>query len=237
MVTAGRYDSGIVKRAVEAGFRQLSGSIPATVGVAIASSGGSPPAGYGDWQTGVAWSTIKVPLAIAAMRARSDIDELVVETITRSDNASAETLWSRLGEHAGQLVQAVIRDAGDPATAVESRRLRSEYTPFGQTRWSLAGQARFAAGLSDVSGAARVIELMGRLAAGHRWGLAAKGFAAKGGWGPGLGGGYLVRQFAVVPGNIGVALAAEVSDGGYETGVDAVNALADWVVSQALAEY
>ncbi len=60
----------------------------------------------------------------------------------------------------------------------------------------------------------------------HRWGLAAKGFAAKGGWGPGLGDDYLVRQFGIVPtasGTVGVALAAEVHDGEYEAGVDVVN--------------
>ena len=40
---------------------------------------------------------------------------------------------------------------------------------------------------------------MQRLTADQRWGLAAKGIAAKGGWGPGSGGDYLVRQFGIVP--------------------------------------
>ena len=120
---------------------------------------------------------------------------------------------------------------------VESRRLRAEYTPFGQTQWSLVDQARFAAGLSDVGDASRVIELMGSLTAEHRWGLAAKGFAAKGGWGSGMGGEYLVRQFAIVSRTVGVALAAEVSNGEYEAGVDVINALADWVADEALTEY
>ena len=83
---------------------------------------------------------------------------------------------------------------------------------------------------------ARTITFLRPLATEHRWGLAAKGFAAKGGWGPGLGDDYLVRQFAVVSGTIGVALAAEVGNGGYEAGVEVVNALADWVV-EALAEH
>jgi hypothetical protein len=67
--------------------------------------------------------------------------------------------------------------------------------------------------------------------------MAAKGFAAKGGWGPGVSDGYLVRQFAIASGTVGVALAAEVSDGGYQAGVDVVNSLADWVVGEALTEY
>jgi hypothetical protein len=133
----------------------------------------------------------------------------------------------------------VIRAAGDAATVVESRRLRQDYTPFGQTRWALIDQARFAAGLLQVADAAPVVDLMGGLTTDHRWGLAAKGFAAKGGWGPGLGDDYLVRQFGIVPtasGTVGVALAAEIRDGEYEAGVEVVNRLADWVVDEALRQ-
>ena len=140
---------------------------------------------------------------------------------------------------AARQVQDVIREAGDTATVVESRRLREGYTAFGQTRWSLAEQARFAAGLAQVAEASHVVDLMGNLCTEHRWGLAAKGFAAKGGWGPGLGDDYLVRQFGIVPtvsGTVGVAIAAEVHDGEYEAGVDVVNRLADWVVDEALSQ-
>ena len=207
----------------------MAQTVPATVGVAIASVG-NQTISFGKWSTGVAWSTSKVPLAVAAVRAGSASPEKLFATITQSDNATAEELWSQLGEHAAQRVQSVIREAGDPKTVVETRRLRAEYTPFGQTRWSLVDQARFAAGLPSVPGASGVIDLMRNLSIEHRWGLAAKGFAAKGGWGPGVVGGYLVRQFAIVSGTVGVALAADVADGEYETGVDVVNSLTDWVV-------
>jgi hypothetical protein len=217
----------MVDSALQKSFDDLSNSLPATVGIAVAVAGGHPVT-LGAWASGVAWSTIKVPLAIAALAG--DNADLVFRTITLSDNAAAEQLWSRLGDSAAQLVQAIIHEAGDPTTVVESRRLRTEYTPFGQTRWSLADQARFAAGLARVPEASRVIELMGDLSADHRWGLAAKGFAAKGGWGPGIADDYLVRQFGIVSGTVGVALAAEVVAGGYEAGVDAVNTLTDWLV-------
>ncbi len=234
--TTGRYDSGIVKRALETSFQNLSRSVPATIGVAIASAG-AEPVSLGEWSDGVAWSTIKVPLAVAALRAGVAHPDQLVAAITRSDNAAAEELWSQLGDPAAPLVQSVLREAGDPVSVVESRRLRAEYTPFGQTRWSLTDQARFAAGLSRVSGASRIVDLMGTLSADHLWGLAAKGFAAKGGWGPGLTGGYLVRQLAIVSETVGVAVAAEVQGGGYEAGVDAINSLADWVVDEALTKY
>jgi beta-lactamase family protein len=219
----------MVDSTLQKSFDDLSNSLPAAVGIAVATSG-RPPIALGAWSSGVAWSTIKVPLAIAALTI--DDADLVFKTITLSDNAAAEELWSRLGGSAAQLVQAVIRDAGDPATVVESRRLRPEYTPFGQTRWSLTDQARFAAGLSRVPEASRVIDLMGDLSADHCWGLAANGIAAKGGWGPGIADDYLVRQFGIPSGTVGVALAAEVGDGGYEAGVDAVDTLAAWLVER-----
>ena len=218
-----------MNRAVDNSFHELSESLPATIGIAVAAAG-AKPVSLGAWSSGVAWSTIKVPLAIAALRARPDSTDLVFKTITQSDNAAAEELWSQLGDPAAQLVQSVIREAGDATTVVESRRLRAEYTPFGQTQWSLADQARFAAGLPHVPDAARVIDLMRNLRADHCWGMAAKGFAAKGGWGPGIADDYLVRQFAIVSGTVIVALAAETHDGGYEAGVDVVDTLANWVV-------
>jgi hypothetical protein len=221
---------------VEKSFAEFAQTVPGKVGVAIASAGADVMS-LGSWSVGVAWSTIKVPLAVAALRAEVAHDDRWSAAITGSDNAAAEELWSQLGDPAAQLVQTVIREAGDSVTMVESRRLRDEYTPFGQTRWSLADQARFAAGLSHVSGSSRAIDLMQSLRADHRWGLAAKGFAAKGGWGPGLSGDYLVRQFAIVSGTVGIALAAEVNDGGYQAGVDVINSLADWVADEALTEY
>ena len=174
------------------------------------------------------------------MRAGVDSGELAAQTITQSDNTAAEELWSRLGDpaQAAQQVQTVIRDGGDASTVVESRRLRPGYTAFGQTQWSLGRQAQFAARLPGIPDASPVVDLMHSLAADHCWGLAAKGFAAKGGWGPGAGGDYLVRQMAIVPiqaGHVGVALAAQVHDGVFETGIDVLNDLTDWLVDH-LAE-
>ncbi|MGB8390805.1 serine hydrolase [Mycobacterium sp.] len=230
------------QRAIEASFEQLCAAIPATVGVAIAAPGAEAVYSLGEWSAGVAWSTIKVPLAIAALRHdQSRAAGLVAKMITESDNAASETLWSRLGDpgEAARQVQAVIREAGDSATVVESRRLRPGFTPFGQTQWTLSSQARFAANLARVPGADAVIHLMHHLVRGHRWGLAAKGIAVKGGWGPGVRGDYLVRQFAIMPiesGQVGVALAAEAD--AFETGVDVLNTLAGWLVGHlpALAE-
>jgi hypothetical protein len=227
--------------ALETSFEQLSASVPAEVGIAIA----RPDRTYalGSWQSGVAWSTIKVPLAIAALRTDwLRARDLAKKAITESDNQASEQLWSGLGgpADAAPQVQGIIAEGGDTATVVESRRLRRGFTAFGQTQWTLQRQARFAAELPTIPGAADVIDLMQNLTAAQQWGLAAKGIAAKGGWGPGVDGGYLVRQFGIMPtpsGQWGVALAADAE--AFEAGVEVINALADWLVSRlpGLARY
>lgn len=218
-------------RALEASFDELSARVPATIGVAIAYP--DEVRSLGRWSVGVAWSTIKVPLAIAALRNDpSRADELAVKAISQSDNAASESLWSQLGDpvEAARQVQAVLREGGDSTTVVESRRLRAGYTPFGQTHWALRDQARFAANLAGVPDAAVVLDLMNRLVAEQQWGLSTKGVAAKGGWGPGVEDGYLVRQFGILPtelGELGVAIAAEADT--FQTGVGVLNTLTEWL--------
>jgi hypothetical protein len=227
-------DSPVARVRVD--FERLTASITATIGIAVAAPDPGGMFSLGRWSGGVAWSTVKVPLALAALRAdQRRARGLAAKAITKSDNPASERLWSLLGEpaDAARRVQAVIREAGDAATVVESRRLRTGFTAFGQTQWTLEGQAGFAARLPYLPGADAVIDLMQHITAGQRWGLAAKGFAAKGGWGPGAAGDYLVRQFGIVPvesGHAGVALAVEAQDGAFETGVDALNAVTDWLV-------
>ncbi len=224
--------------AFAASFERFAAGVSATIGIAVASPRLHEALSLGSSAGGVVWSTIKVPLALAAMRCDPPgARELAVKAITESDNPASERLWSLLGEpaDAARRVQAVIRESGDAVTVVESRRLRPAFTAFGQTQWTLEAQARFAAGLPYVTGAAAVIDLMHRITGDQRWGLAAKGVAAKGGWGPGVAGDYLVRQFGVVPvesGHVGVALAAEVHDGAFDTGVEALNRVTDWLVGR-----
>lgn len=210
---------------VTASFEELAATIPARVGVALAN--GTSVRSFGWWATGVAWSTIKVPLAVAALRDDpSAAEPLVAKAITESDNPASEQLWSLLGEpaEAARRVQAVLADCGDPGTVVESRRLRPPYTAFGQTQWSLERQASFAAGLDHTY----VLDLMRNLVPRQRWGLATKDVAAKGGWGPGVENGYLVRQFGVIaPGRLGVALAADAAT--FEDGVAALGRLTEWL--------
>jgi len=215
-------------------FATFSADIPAEVGVSVVS--GPAQWSFGEWETGSAWSTIKVPLAIAALRAAPEQSpSLVAPAIRHSDNAAAENLWTLLGppQDAAAAVQEILRGGGDTSTAVESQRTRPGFTAFGQTNWPLSAASMFAWRLPCIQDSQTVIADMGQVATNQQWGLADNAeVAVKGGWGPRESGGYMVRQIASIStpsGTIGVALAAEPSDGTFDSGIDAINELAQWV--------
>jgi len=227
-----------------ASFARLARSLGGSVGVAVSPLGrGQQVESLGSLRSAVAWSTSKVPVAmavIAAGRGRAQRENLV-QAITASDNAAAERLWSSLGggRAAARAADAQLRAAGDANTHIESRRLRAGFTPFGQTTWTLADQARFTAGMRCTAPGRQVLDLMGQVVAGQRWGLGAAGVAAqfKGGWGPGtlpgVNGGYIDRQMGVVTVQgrpLAVTLAALPASGSHDTGARNLTTLARWVV-------
>jgi hypothetical protein len=221
--------------ALDDSFTQLAASLPpGDVGIAVA--GAQQSRSFGKWSSGTAWSTIKVPLAIAAIRKNSPAAQpLMAEAIAESDNAAAEELWAMLGSppEAAQAVQTVLAEGGDSSTTVQSERVRPPFTAFGQTDWPQQQQARFAFALPCLGAASSVIDQMRHLDSEQQWGLAADGVAAKGGWGPQPDGRYLVRQLAVLTndaGNSGVALAAKPADGRFETGAAMITKLGAWVL-------
>lgn len=82
-----------------------------------------------------------------------------------------------------------------------------------------------------------VLNLMGEVSS-DTWGLGSAGLPArwKGGWGPGVDGGYLVRQMGIL--YVGdkvavVTLAALPADGQFATGESMATALARWLTGQA----
>jgi hypothetical protein len=242
--TAPAPAAGSSPGALAASFARLAARLGGSEGVAFTSVGGTATTRLGSWQTGVGWSTVKVPLAVAVVAKSSGhpdagVRALMRRAITASDNAAAEQLWSSLGEPrtAAAKVQAVLRSAGDGATVVQSQRVRPGFTAFGQTTWSLASQSRFAAALPCIKYSSDVLALMGAVEPGQRWGMGATGRPAqfKGGWGPGRGGGYLVRQVGVVTlangSRIGLAIASEPADGRFATGSANLTALARWAVA------
>jgi hypothetical protein len=238
--------ASIFSRADRADFNRLAASLSGQHGLAASTLGFDRRVErIATIRTGVAWSTSKVPVAmavIAAGGAQAQRQNLT-RALTASDNAAALRLWSALGggQVAARAAEAQVRQAGDRRTRVESRALRGAgFTPFGQTMWALTDQVRFMAGLSCVDAGADVLGLMNRIEAGQRWGLGAAGVDAqfKGGWGPGsypgVNGGYFDRQIGVIvikgkP--IAVAIATRPGDGSHATGRHNLTTIARWLVA------
>ena len=220
-------------------FARVQQRLSGPAGVAVFPVGGTTPdelLAVGSWTGGVAWSTSKVPVTVAAQRrSRSRTTaRRARRAITRSDNRAAEQLWAQLGTptRAARRTQAVLRDAGDSTTVVQHRRVRPGFTAFGQTRWTLADQARFAAGLHCLPDAAPVVKLMGQVTPSQRWGLGhVRDTSFKGGWGP-VGRGYLVRQLGIVtrPDGTAVGLAIAVSSpDGFARGTRDLTRISRWL--------
>ncbi|MFC9894433.1 hypothetical protein ACFVMC_12120 [Nocardia sp. NPDC127579] len=210
-------------------FQQLQSSWGGHLGLAVMPVGGTQMVAFGDWSSGPAWSTMKVPLTLAAMRRSSANLYTGTTAITQSDNAAADTLWQALGgaQEAAKAVEAVLREGGDTKTAVPATRTRAEHSSFGQAEWSLAEQVRFAAQLPCLPQASSVLSMMGQIISSHRWGLGTfTGAEFKGGWGPDASGAYLVRQFGLIDtqgGQIAVALAAQPDSGTFNDGMNALD--------------
>lgn len=218
-------------------FTQLANTLHAEMGIAISAVGNRPaPITFGNWQSGPAWSTMKVPLVIRALREEDPpkITDAMRAAITESDNAAAESIWESLGDPvtSAHKVEEVLRDTGDPTT-VEYRKLRPEFTSFGQTDWKLSDQARFLSVAACDSRDDSVFNMMGEITAGQRWGLGLIPNARfKGGWGPSLSGSYLVRQVGVVTtptGSAAIAMAAQPASGAFGDGVVDLDRIGDWI--------
>ncbi|HIW95115.1 MAG TPA: hypothetical protein H9867_01295 [Candidatus Corynebacterium gallistercoris] len=219
---------------------ELGITVPAGTGVAIAGAGSAGlngPAG-----SVPPWSTIKVPLSIAAVRGNDTLLPTMRTAITQSSNADAETLWAAMGDPAtaGAATEAVIAEAGSRAT-VETTVVRPGFSSYGQSNWSVEQQAEFASGLRCVRGAAPVVEAMGQIAAGAGYGLGVvPGAIFKGGWGPDASGVYGVRQFGLVPrgdgSSVAVAVSAVSQDGSMEAAQQQLTQLVNGLVPK-LAEF
>lgn len=177
----------------------------------------------GDAQPLVAWSTIKVPLSLAVVRAGhgASMSGDIELALTASDNEAASRLWADLGSgpEASRAVEEQLHRGRDRRTGVPAEVTVPGYSPFGQAVWRLTDQTRFTATLPCLAGSTTVTEAMGRVIDGQRWGLGGvDGARYKGGWGS-TPDGYVVRQLGIVPGTKGeTAVALQVRAGTHEEG-------------------
>ncbi|HCT14696.1 MAG TPA: hypothetical protein DIW82_07870 [Corynebacterium nuruki] len=206
------------------------------VGVSVRAAGGVVHAG--ELQDLRAWSSIKVPVAVAAEQKAlqtgggDDIAADVDAAITASDNDAALRLWDSLGdtdEDSARYVDVVLRQAGDPTKTVADRG-RLDYEGFGDDRWTLDNQVIFADRLACLTGAGPVLDAMGRISDDHRHGAGElPGALFKGGWGADADGTYLLREFGLAGdegARVPFAVAVTTADGSDATARDAVADLA-----------
>ncbi|WP_448854634.1 hypothetical protein [Corynebacterium frankenforstense] len=238
---------GVPEEAIEKLADEVSAEFGQPVGVAVADPLGVHTGG--EIESAAAWSTIKVPIAVAAERvaggaaedgtgaadtgagADTWIDQLVDQAITVSDNDAANSLWLSLGDTAtaSQATDAVLTEGGDELTDVETDVLRSGFSAWGQTDWAVAAQARFALSLPEMAGAEYVVEAMGQISPDQAYGLGRiDGAHFKGGWGPDdQTGAYEVRQFGFVNTDCGLrGLAVATNGGSYDQGQAVLDELA-----------
>jgi hypothetical protein len=238
------------------GFDAFARGLDGRAGAVIGSPDGKTVQSGGNLPTGAAWSTIKVPIAAQVIADAGGPDALsaqqralIERAITESDNAAAADLWSELEDRHGgaqgaaDAVTKLLREAGDTRTQVSTQG-RDDFSPYGQTQWSLLDQHRFMTALSgrcvvSPAASAYVLDLMGRVTS-DTWGLGSAGVPAlwKGGWGPDPGGAYLVRQMGELkPGgdSVIVTVAAQASSGAFDAGQQMASAAARWLADHASA--
>jgi hypothetical protein len=218
-------------------FDRLKDKLNAQVGVVIKAVGSDQdPIVLGDFEIGKAWSTMKVPLAIAALQEEpsSKVTDTMIAAITESDNAAAEKIWASLGDPdtAAHKVEEVLGKAGDP-TRVESKKVRLEFTAFGQSDWALVNQVRFISYVACQNRDAPILNLMGQIKPDQRWGLGSiANIRFKGGWGPSPTGQYLVRQMGVLTmptGQMAVAVAVQPTSGSFDDGTKDLTEISNWL--------
>jgi hypothetical protein len=235
------------------GFERFARSLDGEVGASLGVPGASGIQASGALEPGVAWSTIKVPLALRVLDEAggpgalgAEQREQIAQALVDSDNDAAMALFDGLAsahggaEGAATAVTEVLREAGDEKTRVSAVG-RGGFSPYGQTAWSLPAQHRFMSALAAgcVGTAAErehLLGLMGRVRS-DTWGLGSAGVPArwKGGWGPDPDGRYLVRQMGLL--EIGgeqavVTLAVRPADGRFESGQAIATELAQWLATR-----
>lgn len=215
---APRVNHGANQAALDALVRDVAARHGARVAVSVAGHGAHYTAG--DNAAFPAFSTMKVPVSIAALRQSPVFYPDAIAAVTFSDNPAAHRMFDAVP--AGE-VAAVIEQAGSRTSLPAAYQM--------STAWTTSDMAQFASGLRCVPGHEPVLEMMGRIVPEQRWGLGRiDGARFKGGWNE-YQDGHVARQFGLIPspnGDIAVAITA-YSPNGYQGSFRALDELADGV--------
>lgn len=195
----------------------------------------------GEVSESIAWSTIKVPIVIEALREGGDeLDEQAKLAITESDNDAASALFEELGGgyQASTKVDNLLREADDTTTLTLPNAALGGDTGFGMTQWSSADQARFATWMacSGEEAVQHVYRLMSDLVDSQAVGIeTVDGGHAKSGWGTNEHTGVsTMRQLGTIDTDAGlVAMSIVITGDRLEAVTDEIDVLDDWLAEHA----
>ncbi|WP_454044981.1 hypothetical protein [Corynebacterium sp. Marseille-Q2516] len=198
---------------------EVVAGLPGTAGVAVFSPGQELAAGFQDPAPG--WSTMKVPVAIAALRG--------LAPARHRDNRAA-ALWSALGtpEQAGRATTRASAPGNQRQPAPSAPRFPPSARRSG--RWH---SRRVLPVLPQLDGSGPVTAAMGAIVPEQSWGLGRLPEARfKGGWGPDESGAYLVRQLGYIDRGaqcapVGIAVLAKAEDGTFESATAMLSTMAE----------
>jgi hypothetical protein len=248
---SGNASGSLLAPGASSSFQQLASSLSGRVELAVAPLGAGQQEVLGEDGAAHGWSTTKVPVLVALMRARgsegltSQEQAWAQAAITASDNQSVLDLFGDLERLKGGLggasgyMESLLRLSGDSETAVATAPPPpGGVTTFGQTEWSPGEAVKFFRALAlgcllSSSQTSYVLGLMQNIEPSESWGLGSAGFrsvAFKGGWGP-ESSGYLVRQSGIIdPGSSsGAAVAIVAYAPSFSAGTEMLTRTASWL--------
>ncbi|MHA2787736.1 hypothetical protein ACXZ66_01095 [Corynebacterium sp. S7] len=194
---------------------QIEEEFDSLVAISVYSPNGN--VSLGSIATMPAWSTIKVPIALASLEQCSYDDELrdelIADSLEWSDNDSAYSLWTCLGtdDEAKDLVEDVVAESGTSINIAPA---------YGMTEWSVAAQARYGYSLTELDSDNPVIQGMSNVIDEQSFGIGEiDGAVFKGGWSDTEEGTFQTRQFGFIEvggEQYGIAIAADSLSGSQE---------------------
>ena len=253
--------TAMFKAGAGASFAHFQATQPGHIELAAAPLGGGPSASLGGNLPAHGWSTTKVPVLVALLRARgtagltAEEQQWAEAAITQSDNQSILDIFGDIEQLKGGLlgasnyVQSVLRASGDSETVVATAHPPpGAVTTFGQTEWAPSEAVKFFSELGrgcllPSKQSNYVLGLMQNIEPSESWGLGSADFgmavAFKGGWGPEPTGSYLVRQSGII--DVGssrgivvsiVALPSGSGAASFGAGTQMLTATAQWLRSE-----
>jgi hypothetical protein len=251
--TPGGSSGSLLTHSAAASFQRLASSLPGRIELAVTPLGAGAREVLGGDEVAHGWSTTKVPVLVALLRARGaegltpQEQTWAQSAITESNNESVLALFGDLErlkgglDGASEYIESLLRASGDHQTAVATAPPPAgAVTTFGQTEWAPGEAVKFFRALAlgcllPSSQTSFVLNLMQNIEPSESWGLGSAGFSSiafKGGWGPeGSGGGYLVRQSGIIdPGTSKGAVVAIVAFApSFAAGTEMLTTTATWL--------